>query len=75
MNTDKDKPAGSGSADRAGRADDRDDSHKSTPAADMQAEDAHTDDQAERDARATAGGTPAEKAMKQEQKTDAERRR
>jgi hypothetical protein len=75
MNANTDKPSGAGNAGRAGRADDRDDSQKSTPAADMQPEDAHTEAAAERDARATAGGTPAEQAMKQEQKTDAERQR
>ncbi|MBL0419540.1 hypothetical protein JI739_04175 [Ramlibacter sp. AW1] len=53
----------------------RDDSAKRTPAADVQPEDAGTDASAEPDARPTGGGTPAESAMKQEQKTDAERRR
>jgi len=58
-----DKPTG---------ADDRDDSSKKTPNSDMQAEEQTTEDSAQEDARATAGGTPAESAMKQQSKTDAE---
>ncbi|AEG92387.1 hypothetical protein [Ramlibacter tataouinensis] len=63
------------------RADDRDDSSRKTPNTDMQAEDVTTEDSAKGDkredrpagdARATAGGTPAEDAMKQTSKTDAE---
>lgn len=69
MNSETDKPS------RADQADHRDDSRKSTPAADMQAEDAHTEASAEGDARSTGGATPAERAMKQEHKTEAERGR
>ncbi len=53
------------------------DSDKTTPAADMQAEDAAAGDGATADAGKNAdpaGGTPAGKAMKQQSKTDAERR-
>jgi hypothetical protein len=63
------------------RADDRDDSSRTTPAADMQPEDASTadtesastEDAARPDARDSAGGTPADAAMKQEHKTSAGR--
>ncbi len=56
-----------------GRADDRDDSRKKTPASDMQAEDAGTDASTPDDAGDSGGGTPAESAMKQQSKTDAGR--
>ena len=55
----------------------RNDSEKTTPAADMQPDDAGTDASAQPDPGSDpdrAGGTPAEKAMKQQSKTDAERR-
>jgi len=72
MNPDKpSRPLPQASTDR------RDDSDKTTPAADMQAEDAAADDCATPDAGKNAdppGGTPAGRAMKQQSKTDAERR-
>ncbi|TFY96857.1 hypothetical protein [Ramlibacter rhizophilus] len=60
---------------RAARADDRQDRTKSTPSTDMQPEDAGTDASAPPEGHATGGSTPAENAMKQQSKTDAERRR
>lgn len=67
------------------RADDRDDSSKKTPGTDMQADDAagaaaggqdaakrSREDMPAQDTRATAGGTAAQEAMKQTDKTDAE---
>jgi hypothetical protein len=60
-------------AEPKGRADDRDDSRKKTPASDMQADDAGTEASAPEDARDSAGGTPADSAMKQQSKTDAGR--
>ncbi len=70
MNADKptSRPAAGGTADR------RDDSEKTTPATDMQAEDAGTDASEQPDAPGAVGSTPAEKAMKQQSKTDEERR-
>ena len=56
------------------RADDRDDSSKRTPNADMQADEQTTGESAEDDNGGTAGGTPAERAMKQLSKTDAQGR-
>jgi hypothetical protein len=66
-----DRPTPGASKDR------RDDSEKTTPAADMQPEDAGTDASAQPDDAQggdAAGSTPAGKAMKQQSKTDAERR-
>ena len=72
MNPDPDRP----SAGRESRQ--RDDSRRTTPAADMQPEDASSEDtgrqeSAHPDARESGGGTPADAAMKQQQKTDAGR--
>jgi hypothetical protein len=71
MNTDKpSNPAGSGRKDEALKPDLRNDSAKKTPAADMQPDDTGSE--------ASAGGTDSTKAesvMKQEHKTDAERRK
>ena len=53
-----DKPA------RAGRVDERDDSHLATPAADMQPEDAHAETPAPRGAARAAAGSPSRKAEK-----------
>lgn len=75
MNPNQDKPSGTAGGDRPARADDRDDSSKATPATDLQPDDAGTEASADPDARGTAGGTPAESAMKQQSKTDAERNR
>jgi hypothetical protein len=72
MNPDRERPSA------AGEPRQRDDSRRTTPAADMQPEDAGTEesgteDHARADTRDSGGGTPADKAMKQQQKTDAGR--
>lgn len=66
-NPDKSDRPGNSPREQAARADDQGDRTKSTPATDMQREDVGTD-------ASTEGGTPAESAMKQQSKTDAERR-
>ncbi|MEJ7929699.1 hypothetical protein WG922_06915 [Ramlibacter sp. AN1015] len=72
MNQNADKPDAAGDRERAEQ---REGDAKKTPSSDMQPDDAGTEASAEPDARATAGGTPAESVMKQQSKTDAERNR
>lgn len=73
MNPDRERPSAGSESSRQ-----RDDSRRTTPAADMQPEDAGTEasgteDSAHPDARDSGGGAPADAAMKQQQKTDAGR--